>query len=75
MCSQSILASDGPSRRYPKQEGKKPQRSLVNDDMFEAFKQLQSHSEEIWKKANWQLRLPTSSSFGVHIKKKELTIS
>ncbi|HBY0509221.1 TPA: ISNCY-like element ISKpn21 family transposase, partial [Klebsiella pneumoniae] len=42
--SQSIPAGDGPSRRRPKQEGKKSQRSLDNDDMLEALKQLQSRS-------------------------------
>ena len=45
--SQSIPAGDGPSRRRPKQEGKKSQRSLDNDDMLEALKQLQSRSEDI----------------------------
>ncbi|MDU1436441.1 MAG: ISNCY family transposase [Citrobacter freundii] len=42
--TQSIPAGDGPSRRRPKQEGKKSQRSLDNDDMLEALKQLQSRS-------------------------------
>ncbi|MFX3043550.1 ISNCY-like element ISKpn21 family transposase, partial [Klebsiella pneumoniae] len=46
--SQSIPAGDGPSRRRPKQEGKKSQRSLDNDDMLEALKQLQSRSEDIF---------------------------
>ncbi|EMR4035478.1 ISNCY family transposase, partial [Klebsiella pneumoniae] len=48
--SQSIPAGDGPSRRRPKQEGKKSQRSLDNDDMLEALKQLQSRSEDIFGK-------------------------
>ncbi|MXR94050.1 ISNCY family transposase, partial [Klebsiella pneumoniae] len=46
--SQSIPPGDGPSRRRPKQEGKKSQRSLDNDDMLEALKQLQSRSEDIF---------------------------
>ncbi|VCX08768.1 Putative transposase (identified by ISEscan HMM) [Klebsiella pneumoniae] len=49
--SQSIPAGDGPSRRRPKQEGKKSQRSLDNDDMLEALKQLQSRSEDILVKS------------------------
>jgi hypothetical protein len=48
--AQSIPAGDGPSRRRPKQEGKKSQRSLDNDDMLEALKQLQSRSEDIFGK-------------------------
>ena len=48
--SQSIPAGDGPSRRRPRQEGKKSQRSLDNDDMLEALKQLQSRSEDIFGK-------------------------
>ncbi|MCY2848550.1 hypothetical protein OXA69_29630, partial [Klebsiella pneumoniae] len=48
--SQSIPAGDGPSRRRPRQEGKKSQRSLDNNDMLEALKQLQSRSEEIFGK-------------------------
>ncbi len=48
--SQSIPAGDGPSRRRPKHEGKKSQRSLDNDDMLEALKQLQSRSEDIFGK-------------------------
>jgi surfactin synthase thioesterase subunit len=46
-----IPAGDGPSRR-PKQEGKKSQRSLDNDDMLEALKQLQSRSEDIFEDAD-----------------------
>lgn len=48
--SQSVPSGDGPSRRRPRQEGKKSQRSLNNDDMLEALKQLQSQSEEIFGK-------------------------
>lgn len=48
--SQSILAGDGPSRRRIRQEGKKSQRSLDNNDVLEALKQLQSRSEEIFGK-------------------------
>ncbi|MDS1916354.1 ISNCY family transposase [Enterobacter asburiae] len=48
--SQSVPSGDGPSRRRPREEGKKSQRSLNNDDMLEALKQLQSQSEEIFGK-------------------------
>lgn len=44
--SKSVPSGDGPSRRRPREEGKKSQRSLNNDDMLEALKQLQSQSEE-----------------------------
>lgn len=47
---QSVPPGDGPSRRRPREEGKKSQRSLNNDDMLEALKQLQSQSEEIFGK-------------------------
>lgn len=46
--SQSVPSGDGPSRRRPREEGKKSQRSLNNDDMLEALKQLQSQSEAIF---------------------------
>lgn len=48
--SKSVPSGDGPSRRRPREEGKKSQRSLNNDDMLEALKQLQSQSEEIFGK-------------------------
>lgn len=48
--SQSVPSGDGLSRRRPRQAGKKSQRSLNNDDMLEALKQLQSQSEEIFGK-------------------------
>lgn len=48
--SQSVPAGDGPSRRRPKAKGKKSQRSLNNDDVLEALKQLRSRSEEIFGK-------------------------
>jgi len=46
--SQAIPAGDGPSRRRRTPTEKKPQRSLNNDDMLDALKTLQSHSEEIF---------------------------
>ncbi|HHQ6721975.1 TPA: ISNCY family transposase [Serratia fonticola] len=48
--SQSVPAGDGPSRRRPKIAGKKSQRSLDQDDMLEALKQLQTRSEDIFGK-------------------------
>lgn len=47
---QSVPSDDSPSRRRPRQEGKKSQRLLNNDDMQEAFKQPQSQSQEIFGK-------------------------
>jgi hypothetical protein len=48
--SKSVPAGDGPSRRGPKPAGKKSQRSLDQNDMLDALKQLQSRSEEIFGK-------------------------
>lgn len=48
--SQSVPSGDGPSRRRKAPTTKKSQRSLDQDDMFNALVKLQSRSEEIFGK-------------------------
>lgn len=48
--SQSVPSGDGPSRRRKAPTTKKSQRSLDEDDMFNALVKLQSRSEEIFGK-------------------------
>lgn len=50
--SQSVPSGDGPSRRRKAPTTKKSQRSLDQDDMFNALVKLQTRSEEIFGERN-----------------------